>query len=409
MKKILTAILIFSVSLMFLGCAAISRETSEGKGPLSITDISTGLPVDGLWRENLAPYDMNGDGFLDIIAPPPRKAEKGWNRPFIFLWDASEKKWTEGKYAFPEGYDYGGIAVGDLNGDGRPDMALAQHGGKITLFLNDKGNGFVESPLPVKEEFHSRAIVLSDINGDSRPDIIAASEARFSENYIPMGILVGINKGSNDWDVRILEDSSGLFGDSVATGDIRGSGNKDVAVAFLTSVKEMQKLIWFGDGKGDFKSYTGDLFAENTLPVIVRTGDVDGDGREEVAFGLAQMGGGEKEKGRLAVLKCTGDGFTDISSGLDLGYLIAFDLADIDGDGRCELVVLTETGVHLYMYNGTAGWSKRRHFPVPMTDVSNVTDLRAGRNKDGSVVIVYNQGKYDTPGLNRGIKAYMLK
>lgn len=410
LMKILPAIILFLMPLMLLSCASAPPETSVGWGSHYITVVSDGLPTEGLWREGLALHDMNGDGFLDIVAPPPRKPEKGQNKPFIFLLNASEKKWTEGKYAFPEGYSYGGIAVGDLNGDGLPDIALAQHAGKITLFLNDKGNGFIESPLPVKEEFHSRAIILSDINGDGRLDIIALSEARFSTNFNPRGILEAINKGDNDWDIRVLEDSSGLFGDSVSAGDLRGNGNKDVAVALMTSAKEMQKLIWFGDGKGDFKSYTGDLFGEdNVLPIIVRTGDVDGDGREEAAFGLALIGGGEREKGRISVLKWTGDGFRDISSGLNLGYLVAFDLADIDGDGRSELVVLTDTGIHICRYNSASGWSVQEHYSVPMADVSNVTDLRAGRNKDGSVTIVYNLGKYDTQGLSRGIKAYMLK
>jgi len=398
------------VPFVFLGCAATLERTSRVAGYNSLISISDGLPADGLWRENIALYDIDGDGFLDIVAPPPRKAENGRKRPFIFLWNAVEKRWTEGKYTFPDAYAYGGIAVGDLNNDGHPDIVLAQHGGKITILLNDNKNGFFESPLPLTKEFHSRGIVLSDVNGDGLLDIIAVSEARFSGNYAPAGILVAINKGGKDWDVRALEESSGLFGDSVAVGDIRGSGNKDVAVAFTTAIKEMQKLVWFGDGKGDFNAYAGDLFGEGTIPVIVRTGNVDGDGEDEVAFGLALVGSGTKIKGRLSVMKWSGEGFSDISAGLDIdGYLVAFDLADIDGDGRSELVVLTETGIYIYKYDDTATWHEVGHFSVPAADVSNVTDLKAGRNKDGSVVIVYNLGKYETSGLNQGIKAYILK
>lgn len=397
--------------LIFLGCAATSRETLEEARSLSFTDISAGLPVEGLWRENLVLYDMNGDGSLDIVAPPPRKAKEGWKRPFIFLWDGPGKKWIESKHDFPaKGYDYGGIAVGDLNGDGRADIALAQHSANIALFVND-GKGFAEARFPVKEEFHSRAIVFSDINGDGRLDIVAVSEAPFSGNYEPRGILVGINKEGGDWDVRFPDESRGLFGDSAAVGDLRGSGNKDIAIAHLTLVKEVERMIWFGDGKGNFRGHTGDFFSEDVLPVIARTCDVDGDGRDEAAFGVALTGGGlREERGRLAVLKWTEDRFRDISSGLDLGgYLVAFDLADIDGDGRCELLALTETGIHLYKYSDTTGWSTQGKFPVPMTELSNVTDLKAGRNKDGSVVIVYNLGKYENPELKMGIKAYMLK
>ncbi|HMK50763.1 MAG TPA: VCBS repeat-containing protein, partial [Thermodesulfovibrionales bacterium] len=405
-----TALLLICAPLMFLGCASMQKDQVTDRSSRKLIGISDGLPDKGLWRESLALYDMNGDGFLDIVAPPPRKPEKGQNRPFIFLFDAAGRKWTGDKYVFPEGYVYGGIAAGDINGDGRPDVALAQHAGKVTLFFCDKDNRFVESPMPVQGEFHSRAVVLSDINNDGRTDVVALSEAKFSSAFTPRGILCAINKGNNDWDIRMLEDRSGLFGDSLSIGDLNADGTKDIAVALMTSTRELQKLIWFGDGKGDFKNYTGDLFGgDSAVPMIVRTGNVDVTAGDEAVFGLALIGGGEKEKGRISVEKWTGDAFKDISSGLNLGYLVAFDLVDIDGDGRSELVVLTDQGMHICKYDVNSGWKVLEHFPIPMSDVSNVTDLRAGRNKDGSLIIVFNLGKYESEGLNRGIKAFILK
>jgi len=411
LKKILTALLLVCTPLVFFGCATIAKDHVTAGSTTNFTDISDALPKTGLWRESLALYDINGDGFLDIVAPPPRKPEKSQNRPFVFLYDVGERKWTGDKYVFPEGYVYGGIAAGDINGDGLPDIALAQHAGRVTLFLNDKGNRFIESPMPIQGEFHSRAVVLSDINGDGRTDVVALSEAKFSSGLIPRGILCAINKGDNNWDIRVLEDKSGLFGDTLSIGDVNGDGMKDIAAALMTSTTELQKLIWFGDGKGDFKNYTGDLFGgDSAVPMIVRTGDVDGEVGDEAVFGLALIGGGEKEKGRISVEKWTGDGFKDISLGLNsLGYLVAFDVADIDGDGRSELVVLTDQGIHICKYNVKSGWRVQEHFPIPMSDISNVTDLRAGRNRDGSVIIIYNLGKYESEGLNRGIKAYILK
>jgi hypothetical protein len=409
LKKISAIIIAVFILAVFSGCATTSQEVSQAKGSLPVTGISDGLPREGLWRTNIVLYDMNGDGFLDIVAPPPRKGKEGQSRPFVFLWSAEEKKWAEGKYRFPDKpYSYGGVAVGDVNGDGYPDIVLAQHGKGLVLLLNDKANGFAESPLTVKDDFRSRAVVLPDVNGDGRPDIIALSEASFAEDYKPKGILVGVNKGG-EWDFRTIEGSAGLFGDALATGDLRGSGNRDIAAALLTASKEQQKLIWLGDGKGGFAGYTGELFGDGLMTVAVRIGDVDGDGKGEAVFSVAEVGpGASKEKGKLAILKWTGEGFKDISSGPDLDYIFTLDLVDIDGDGKAEIVALTKTGIHIYKYDGTA-WAEKGRYPLPEADILNVTDLRAGRNKDGSVLIAIGSGNYESRDLGQGIRAYLLK
>lgn len=417
MTRRFKAIILILIATLLSGCTSTLKQTAEKKEYLPFSDISAGLPHDGLWRENLVLYDMDGDGFLDIVAPPPRKAEKGKNRPFIFLWDPAGKKWTEGGYVFQEkGYSYGGIAVGDINGDGYPDLALAQHGSGMTLFLNDKGKGFVEFPITIEKEFHSRALALSDLNGDGALDVVAISEARFSGAYTPKGLLTLINGKDGKWDVRFVEESSGLFADSIAVGNLRGLGKRDIAAAVLISSSETQKLIWLGDENGGFKAYEGTLFSEKVVPVIARVGDVDGDGREEAVFGVAPFGEGtSKEKGRVVVLKWAGDHFEGISKGLEPMNFVAFDVADIDGDGKCELILLTEAVVpgvpeiHIYKFNSSAGWSEQGRFPVPIADAASVTDLKAGRNKDGSVIIVYNLGKYEDDNLNRGIRAFRLK
>lgn len=409
MKKISAIIGVVFILSVFPGCATTSQEVSQAKGSLPVTGISDGLPREGLWRTNIVLYDMNGDGFLDIVAPPPRKGKEGQSRPFVFLWNAEERKWTEGKYRFPDKpYAYGGIAVGDVNGDGYPDIVLAQHGKGVALLLNDKANGFTESPLAAKEDFRSRAVILSDVNGDGRPDIIALSEASFAEDYKPKGVLVGLNKGG-EWDFRTIGESAGLFGDALASGDLRGSGNRDIAAALLTAFKEQQKLIWMGDGKGTFTNYTGELFGDGLMTVAVRIGDVDGDGKDEVIFSIAEVGpSASKEKGRLAVLKWTGEAFKDISSGPDLDYIFTLDLVDVDGDGRAEVVALTKTGIRIFKYDGTA-WAEKGNYPLPEADVLNVTDLRAGRNKDGSVLIAVSSGRYESLDLGQGIRAYLLK
>lgn len=404
--------LIIVVALSLLsGCAATTtvKGSSERASNLALVDISEGLPQDGQWRENIALADMDGDGFLDIVAPPPRKPAEEKNRPHIFLWKQQEKTWKEGTLAFPplKDYAYGGIAVGDINKDGYPDIVLGVHGGRIILLENDKNNGFVERPFPAKDQFRSRMVAINDINGDGWPDIIAFAEAVFTSQDIerPKGILLGQNKEGRNWDVKIIEGSGSLFGDSMAVGDIKGDGNKAIIVAPLIDNSENMRLVWFGDGRGNFSAYEGNLIGSDMMAFFVRSGDLNGDGKDEVVFKVS--GFGENAEATLAAYKWTGSRFEDISKGLEVVKdPIVFDLADIDGDGKKELVVLSAKGIGFYIYTDK-GWVERGYYQLPYTAIG-AYDLKAGRNRDGSLLIVYNQASKEK-AYDRGIRAYLMK
>ncbi len=388
---------------LLIGCAS-SPVSHDVAGMYTIKDISEGLPVSGLWRENVVLSDMDGDGQLDIVAPPPRKALKGDGRPYVFARD-KDGVWKEKKYAISGGkeYGYGGIAAGDLNGDGYPDMVLAVHGGAITFFMNDGHGGFTVSSFPdAVGRFYSRAVELADINGDGRPDIVALSEASFVEGYKPRGILTGINKEGKGWDVKVFGEGSMILGDSLAVGDIRGKGIKDIAIANMTT-DASKKLIWFGDGKGVFEVYDVD-FVGHAMPYLVGMGDVDGDGRDEVVFRLAGIGRDATVNAR--VFKWTGDAFKDISAGLEKEVPIVFDFADVDGDGKKEMALLSESGIHIYKYIDS-GWVEQAKYDIPAASLRGARSLKIGKNSDGSWMIVYNMG-FEAADLQRGIKALVL-
>ena len=418
MKRLEKYFAIIIAFLFLFGCAGTLQSPRARINSLGLADISGGLPREGLWREKIALADMYGDGYLDIVAPPPRKAEKAEDLPHIFLRDRKEGRWQKGAFTFPtvQDYGYGGIAVGDINRDGYLDIVLAVYSGRIILLENNKSNGFIERPFPVNVQFHSRTVEISDINGDGWPDIIALSEAPAGgKSSGPQEILAGINKEAKGWDVKTLEGSRGLFGDSMAVADIKGDGKKDIIIAPMIAKKDEKKLIWFGDGKGDFKPYEGDLrshegdlsgYEGDLLASFVRAGDLDGDGKDEVVLKVSTFGKGAKVF--LSAHRWTGAGFADISKGLEaVKNPIVFDLSDVDGDGKKELIVLSTDGIRIYKYMDK-GWVERGYYELSPAETSGASDLRAGRNRDGSLLIVYNLGD-EGETLNRGIRAYLMK
>ncbi len=402
--RISSALLI--LILFLYGCAGVTKSLqSDSESLYTITPASTGLPADGLWRENIILYDFNGDGSIEILAPPPRKAKPEEKKPFVFVFDTKDKKWSEQKYAFPTlDYDYGGIAAGDINRDGFTDIALATHRGRLHLLINNGDGTFSNAPFPVKEDFYSRKVTIADINGDGWLDIVAISEAPFTKGYVPKGLLIAINKEGRDWEITLIGDSMGLFSDFLSVGDINGDGALDIVISPFTAVRDDMKAVWLGDRKGGFIHYKSD-FTGDMLTEQVRTGDIDGDGKDEIVYILSGMG--ESAAFPLKAFKWSPEGIKDISEGLQkIKKTLVFDLADIDGDAKKDIVLLSDEGLHIFKYSGS-GWVELFRHPIPSKEILGAEDLMTAQQSDGSFIIAYSLGM-ENPEFQRGIRAFIL-
>ena len=106
------------------------------------TAAGAGLPTSGQWREGLVLADLTGDGRLDIAASGARKTLRP---PAIFTFDG--KSWTlaKGITFEPRPFDYGDLALGDFNGDGKLDAALGVHLRGLMAFRRDENGGFADA------------------------------------------------------------------------------------------------------------------------------------------------------------------------------------------------------------------------------------------------------------------------
>lgn len=406
----LIVVLVFSY-----GCSETLMGTTKDRvvileGNLTLTDISKGIPTEGLWRQNVILCDVNNDGFPEIITPPPRLASPENKKHFIFVWDQGESLWKESGYKFPaiEDYDYGAIAAGDINRDGYFDIVLATHSRRIMVLINDRNGGFLETDFSHPEGFHSRTVKLEDMNNDGWPDIVALSEGRFTREYIPNGILFGKNVAGKAWDVSILKEGINVSGDSLAIGDVDGDGSKDIIVAPLVGNPKYKRLIWFGDGKGGFERvYTADekMFHE-TIPFQAGTGDIDGDGKIEVLYLNSGIGRGSTTF--IDTYIWEKENLQKISRGIHTDKQpLKFTLFDLDGDARDELILASISGIHIFKYrdNDWLGiFLKEMDFERELKGIYSITAIK---NRDGFSLIVYNGG--DTNSEFKGIRAYILK
>ena len=219
---------------------------------------------------SVAVGDFNGDGKQDLAVAYSVDCLGCNGGVSILLGDGT------GNFSAPTNFTAGdyprSVAVGDFNGDGKQDLAVANiDSDNVSILLGD-GTGNFGAPRNFGADFMPDSIAIGDFNGDGKQDLAAANQS--SHN---VSILLG--DGAGDFSGPRNFGYLGLFGpDSIAIGDFNGDGKQDLAVANAYSDNVS---ILLGDGAGNFSAPTN--FAAGSYPTSVVVGDFNGDGKQDLA------------------------------------------------------------------------------------------------------------------------------
>jgi hypothetical protein len=366
--------------------ASFEAETPESDR-LRFASMSRGLPARGQWRNGFDVADMNGDGHLDIVHGPARKGGPG--TPVILLGDGEGgwQMWREARFPAVR-YSYGDLRVADFDGDGHLDIALGQHLQGVLAMLGDgQGNFSLASdglPWEMPGEggsaggFSSRSLAIGDWNGDGRPDILALGEgprpARDSggggsRTLLPSdsyGVAVFLNQhgaggGWRSYDQGL--DSDRVFGDGIVTADFDRDGRLD----FVTSsnVFGSRNLLGYGVEGGGWRTEELEALRANAFTKAVAVADFDGDGRDDLA--VSQVANQvDRWWSALDVLYSRADGWqrrTLHGEERRDGYVSDLGAGDVDGDGAIDLVAVTEDGRTWIYLNDGEGFFTREQSP----------------------------------------------
>jgi hypothetical protein len=170
--------------------------------------------------------DLNGDGQLDIITANPTA-----NTVVVLPGSSGSTFPTVATYATPSNLSPLSLAVGDVNGDGYPDVIVTSNSSTVGILLGT-GTGALVGAATYATGTGTQpwGVAVGDINGDGKPDLVTAN--RLSDTY---SILLGTGAGLFQAPT-VQSVSSGSYPTSVALNDINGDGRLDIILAnYLTS------------------------------------------------------------------------------------------------------------------------------------------------------------------------------
>lgn len=385
-----TLFLISSLA-MAAGLAMLPRSANQNS-----PDFDTEVFPVGRGPTFIAVADVNHDGKPDLIV-----ANGDDSSLSVLLGDGKRNFTSAPGSPFACGKGPNDIAVADMNGDGNPDLVIANTGTPyITILLGDGKGGFKpspHSPFATDSHPHVHGVAVGNFMGDGKPAVVTDSWGRDEVLLIPsdgQGNLILPGKAFH----ADLHSDSG-----VRAADFNHDGNLDV----VTTTQRLGAVgLLLGDGKGGFTRAEGSPFAAGEQTWTFTIDDINRDGNPDVISIPYERD--LREASQLGVTVLLGDGKGGLAKMPGSPFSLAgcrgpdrVATGDINGDRRRDIVVSCAQNDELVLFLGSrdgtyqtstreiqTGWSG---IAVADLDADGTDDIVVSNNEANTITILFNR------------------
>jgi hypothetical protein len=379
-------IVMTAAGLMVWGVAEPGTTSASQEPPRLQFMAAAGSPVAvGPLASKILVADMNGDGLADVVVTCGglTAGKSDPKKGFVAILSGDGKGGLKSAGPLlPIGAEGLRAAVGDFNGDRRPDIAVIAHDSyEVALLLQDERGQFDAGKMRTIRASpgtrpHTHEVTVADVNGDSRLDILTGNAEDGN-----ISVLLGDGAG------RFEPAQGSPFAacqhpyTGLCLADLNGDGKLDVVVP---DIHGHAVSVLLGDGTGRFVASTGSPIAVGPRPGSATIGDADGDGKLDIVAT-------HDDDPIVYVLRGDGRGGFQPTAGspIRLKERVWWPvLADLNRDGKNDLVLGAQKDHIVILLGEGAGGFGKDPMLVPVGGKAPGYLTVADMNRDGKLDVV---------------------
>jgi gliding motility-associated-like protein len=318
----------------------------SSSGSITATSFATGVSFSvGAQPYSVAIGDLDGDGKPDL-------AVSNYGSLTISVLHNTSTSGSintssfAAKLDFSTGQEPFGVSIGDVDGDGKSEMVVSNIGNNtISIFRNTSSVGSIDaSSFAARQNFAVNDVpngtAIGDLDGDGKPDIVVA---HYGSNPTVSVFRNISSSGSINLSAKV-DFALGSGPQTVVIGDIDGDGKPDLATANQNSNNISVLRNTATSGSIDASSFAAKVdFGTNASPQTIAIGDLDGDGKPDLATV-------SYNSNTVSILRNTASSgiinASSFASKVDYptgGSPFGVAIGDLDGDGMADIAVGSAT------------------------------------------------------------------